>query len=103
MYNEVFVPNTVSATQIKSQRLTAGASSLRVAVNPGSVIRLVNTHATQTAHINFGKGAEDAVVAVDMVVPPAYGEVFIRVPQNANSMSYIASGANTYVYMTEGA
>ncbi len=102
MYNEVFCPDTPTKTQIKSQQLTAGAASLRVAVRPGSVIRLVNTHATQTAHINFGDGTETAVVAVDMIVPPVWGEVIVRVPSQAKSMSYIASGATTPLYMTEG-
>jgi hypothetical protein len=102
MLSEVFIPNTRTPVQLETQVLTAGGTSQRVAVKGGTVLRLVNTHATQSAHINFGNGAETAVVAVDMVIPPVYGVLFVRVPMQAKSMSYIASGATTLVYMTEG-
>lgn len=103
MQNEVFTPDTRTATQIDNNILTAGVASLRTPVRPAQILRLVNTHATQTLHINFGDGTETAVVATDMIIPPANGVFYIRVPERATSMSYIASGATTVFHLTRGA
>lgn len=103
MFNEVFTPDTRTATQIDNNILTAGTTTARVAVRPGQILRLVNTHATQTLHVNFGDGTETAVVATDMIIPPASGVHYVRVPEKAVSMSYIASGATTVFHLTRGA
>lgn len=103
MLTEVFTPNMINKVQSESNVLTAGAANLRLPVQPDSILRLVNGHATQTVHINFGDGNETAVSAQDMIVPPAFGVLQVKVPGQAVSMSYIASGANTPLYFTKGA
>ena len=102
MFREVFTPDTRTAEQIDNNILTAGTTTANVKVQPGSILRLVNTHATQTLHINFGTVAVTAVVATDMIIPPAFKECFVHVPENAEYMAYIASGATTVFHMTRG-
>ena len=103
MFNEVFTPDTRTATQIDNNILTATGTTANIAVRPGQILRLCNTHATQTLHINFGDGTEAAVVATDMIIPPGSGVHHVRVPEKATSMSYIASGAGTVFHLTRGA
>lgn len=102
MYREVFTPDTNTATQIANNILTAGGTTARIAVRPGQILRLVNTHATQTLHINFGTVAVVAVVANDMIIPPGSGVHYVRVPDSAAYMAYIASGATTVFHLTLG-
>ena len=107
MLNGVFSPDMRTPRQVESTGLTAGVVSLRIAVRPNSVIRLINTHATQIAYVNFGDGQETATVLTDIAIPPGGAgvmtAVYLQVPNNCNSMSYIASGASTLVGFAQGA
>ena len=95
-----FQPDVKSAEQIDNTVLSVTTSNQRVAVLPGSILRLCNTHATATANINFGSVAVAAVAANDMIILPST-TVFIKVPNNANYMAYIGSGALS-MHMTKG-
>lgn len=99
--NEVFTPNSPTIVANENQLLTAGVANARVTVKGGSILRLVNNHATQLAFIVLGQGAEVAAVT-DLVLPPGNVVCFVRVPVQCSSLSYIASGAATPVYVSTG-
>ena len=103
MINEAaFQPDTLSTSQINNTVLTGGAASQNVAVLPGTVLRLVNTHATQSANFNFGALSTVAAVAASDMILLAGQTLYVRVPNNCLFMAYVASGATTLIHMTKG-
>lgn len=95
-----FKPNQFSPAQIDNTVLAVTGATQRIMVQPGSVLRIVNTHATATLHINFGSVAVVAVVANDMVILPANTDL-IQVPTESTHMALIGS-ANLTAHVTKG-
>ena len=98
--SNTFKPHMRSPLQIDTQVLAVTNATQSLAVVPGTVLRLVNTHATETSAINFGYGSCAAVMATDMLIPAAT-TIFVEVPTEADTMAIIGTG-NHNVRMTRG-
>ncbi len=100
--NRSFLPGNLSASQLDSQNMSVTGTTGNIAVLPGQVLRLVNTHATALCYINMGeKVATAAVIATDMVILAAR-ELYVTVPNNCFFMAAIGSASLTLV-VTKGA
>lgn len=99
---EAFNPNKTGAAQIESANITASGTSGNVAVVPGTLLRLINTHASQLLYINFGPTVAVTAQAGDLLIPPVNGKEFIRVPSGCFFMAHFASGASTVFNLARG-
>lgn len=95
-----FKPNQFGPEQIDNTVLSVTGATQRIRVQPGSILRIVNTHATATLNINFGSVAVVAVAANDMIILPVNTEYF-QVPMESTHMALIGSAALT-AHVTKG-
>lgn len=94
-----FAPVIGGSTQVSA----SGTSADEALVSTGtSAMMITNPSATLSVAVRWGVGAQTAVLATDMTIPPA-SYVIVAIAGNENMVAAIATGAGpTLVQFTPG-
>lgn len=88
---------STTANQTASGNLSVTTSTGNILIVGCGAIRLVNTHATALAYVNFGNKNVAAVAATDLIIR-ANSEIIIEIPEGCDYMAHIGSASLTLNY-----